>query len=56
MGYHWAEAVYEIEVDGRLAEALDGIEEFSHIIVLFWFHQAVSREVSPKIHRGILGV
>ena len=30
----------EIEVDEKLAEALDGLKDFSHIIVLYWMHQA----------------
>jgi len=43
--------VSEIEIDGKWAELLDGIEEFSHIIVLFWMHK-VSRDAEPpvKVH------
>jgi tRNA-Thr(GGU) m(6)t(6)A37 methyltransferase TsaA len=34
----WEKVTSEIVIDSRLTEALDGIEEFSHIIVLFWMH------------------
>ncbi len=33
------EIVSEIVVDPRWQEALDGIDEFSYIIALFWLHQ-----------------
>jgi tRNA-Thr(GGU) m(6)t(6)A37 methyltransferase TsaA len=43
--------VSEIEIDARWTELLDGIEEFSHIIVLFWMHK-VSPDAEPpaKVH------
>jgi len=28
-----------IDLDPKYAEALDGIEEYSHIIVLYWMHK-----------------
>jgi len=31
----------EIEIDPTLTEALEGLEGFSHIIVLYWMHRAV---------------
>jgi tRNA (adenine37-N6)-methyltransferase len=31
----------EIEIDPELTEALEGLEGFSHIIILFWLHRAV---------------
>ncbi|MFC1942959.1 tRNA (N6-threonylcarbamoyladenosine(37)-N6)-methyltransferase TrmO [Chloroflexota bacterium] len=46
----WAELVSEIVIDSSLTEALDGLEEFSHIIVLCWMHQVGSAGVSLKIH------
>jgi len=48
--FNWAEIISEIAVDTRLTEALDGLEGFSHIIVLFWMHRVVSGEVPLKIH------
>jgi len=47
----WEEVVSEIVVDSRLTEALDGLEEFSHIIVLYWMHQVPTLgQVPTKIH------
>jgi len=46
----WGETVSEIVIDPGLTEALDGLEDFSHIIVLYWMHQVISREVPLKIH------
>ena len=48
-GYHWRDIVSEIIIDDNLTEALDGLDEFSHIIVLYWIHR--SRRPSPmKVH------
>lgn len=38
----WEEIESTIEVDPSLEEALDGIEGFSHIIVLFWLDRTES--------------
>lgn len=46
----WAKLVSEIVIDSSLSEALDGLEGFSHIIVLYWMHRVVSAEVPLKIH------
>jgi len=46
----WQKVVSDIVINGSLTEALDGLEEFSHIIVLYWMHQATSREAPLKIH------
>jgi tRNA-Thr(GGU) m(6)t(6)A37 methyltransferase TsaA len=35
-----AEIVCTIEVDPRYAKALDGVETCSHLLVLYWMHQA----------------
>jgi len=45
-----AEAVSEVVVDPSLAEALDGLDDFSHIIVLYWMHQAAPGGLSLKVH------
>jgi tRNA-Thr(GGU) m(6)t(6)A37 methyltransferase TsaA len=42
--------VSEIVLDGSLTEALDGLEQFSHIIVLFWLHRITESETPLKIH------
>jgi len=50
-GFDWWGIASEIVVSNRLAEALDGLEEVSHIIVLYWMHQvAHSGELSLKVH------
>ena len=46
----WEKVVSDIVVNSSLAEALDGLEEFSHIIVLYWMHRAASGKVPLKIH------
>ena len=40
------EVISEIVVNESLSEALDDIEQFSHIIVLYWIHR--SRRPAPK--------
>ena len=51
----WEEVVSDIIVDSSLTEALDGLEQFSHLIVLYWMHQAPSGPPSVKVHpRGDL--
>jgi len=47
----WGEVVSEIVVNSSLAQALDGLEEFSHIIVLYWMHQVTAGGQLPtKVH------
>jgi len=41
----WARVVSEITVNPDLTEALDGIEECSHIVVLWWMHRLTERGV-----------
>ena len=48
-GYNWQDVVSEVVMDSNLTEALDGLEEFSHIIVFYWMHQA-SRQPRYKVH------
>jgi tRNA-Thr(GGU) m(6)t(6)A37 methyltransferase TsaA len=40
------DVVSEIVVDSNLTEALDDLDEFSHIIILYWIHKSPHR--SPK--------
>jgi len=40
--------ISQIVLHQILAEALDGIEEFSHLFVLFWMHE-ISKEESKKL-------
>jgi tRNA-Thr(GGU) m(6)t(6)A37 methyltransferase TsaA len=40
----WGGVVSEIVLDQHLADGLDGIEQFSHVLVLFWMHRAAEAE------------
>ncbi len=49
--FKWEGLVSELIMDKDLTEALEGLEEFSHIIVLFWFHKVgVTGDLPPKTH------
>ncbi len=48
----WAEIISEIAIDCRLIEALDGLEGFSHLIVLCWMHRVTDAEIPLKVHPG----
>jgi tRNA-Thr(GGU) m(6)t(6)A37 methyltransferase TsaA len=48
----WEKIVSEIEFEPGLTEALDGLERFSHIIVMFWMSLLESRDIRLKIHPG----
>jgi len=48
--FGWEKVVSDIVVNSSLTEALDGLEEFSHIVVLFWMHQAAAGELPMKVH------
>ena len=47
----WGEVTSEVVVDAELVESLDGLEEFSHIIVIFWMHKSPVGDKPPsKVH------
>jgi len=46
----WRDTISEMVIDESLTEALDGLEEFSHIIVLFWMNRGKMTEVPLKVH------
>jgi tRNA-Thr(GGU) m(6)t(6)A37 methyltransferase TsaA len=47
----WREVVSEITINRELTDALEGLEEFSHIIVLYWMHQLPEgRKLPLKVH------
>jgi tRNA-Thr(GGU) m(6)t(6)A37 methyltransferase TsaA len=46
----WQEATAEIEIVPAWAEALDGIEGFSHIWVVWWLDRFDRPPASPKVH------
>lgn len=44
-----SDIIAEVIIDPALAEGLDNLDEFSHIIVIYWLHQ--SRQPAPlKVH------
>jgi len=47
----WDVVVSELILDADLEEAVEGLEEFSHIIVFFWMHKVpLERGVTTKVH------
>lgn len=49
MRHGWGTIESTITIDPDLAPSLDGIEDFSHIIILFWMHQATG-DSPVKVH------
>ncbi len=47
--HDWDDITSDIVLDGVYAAGLDGIEGFSHIIVVFWLH-LVTEETRLKVH------
>lgn len=43
-------AVSKIIVDGKFVRALEGLEDFSHIYVLFWLHNRSRSSGALKVH------
>lgn len=35
----WSDLISQIIVDDEYTQALDGLEEFSHLFIIYWFHQ-----------------
>lgn len=46
----WEETTSKIVIDHEWAEGLSGLEEFSHIIVLFWLDRPKTRETPLRLH------
>jgi tRNA-Thr(GGU) m(6)t(6)A37 methyltransferase TsaA len=40
----WGDVVSEVVLDGSLTDGLDGIEDFSHVLILYWMHRAAEAE------------
>ncbi len=40
----WSRVVSEIVLDERFTDGLDGIDAFSHVLVLYWMHRAAEAE------------
>ena len=46
----WEELVSEMEIEEEFEPALEGIEEFSHIIVLFWIDRRDTSDKPLQVH------
>lgn len=47
----WEEIVSQIEVQEALLPALEGLEEFSHVLVIFYFHRRpAEEETALRVH------
>ncbi len=46
----WAEVKSEIAIEEGLTECLDGLEQFSHIIVVYWMHRVPRERPPAKVH------
>jgi tRNA-Thr(GGU) m(6)t(6)A37 methyltransferase TsaA len=47
----WEDVTSEIVVEEDLMECLDGVEEFSHIVVVYWMHRVPQEGRPPgKVH------
>ena len=47
----WENVISDIVVDNSLTEALDGLEDFSHILVIYWMHLVVNNgKLRTKVH------
>jgi len=48
--YDWQKVVSEIVIDSRLSEALEGLDGYSHVIVIYWLHQSGAKKMALKVH------
>jgi tRNA-Thr(GGU) m(6)t(6)A37 methyltransferase TsaA len=47
----WGDVVSEITIASSLTEALDGLEEFSHVVVVYWMDRVPPlAQVPTKVH------
>jgi tRNA-Thr(GGU) m(6)t(6)A37 methyltransferase TsaA len=47
----WNDVISEIVINEDMSEYLDGLEEFSHILVIFWMHKSPVKGSPPsKVH------
>jgi tRNA-Thr(GGU) m(6)t(6)A37 methyltransferase TsaA len=48
--YDWRRIGSQIVIDSSLSEAMEGLEGYSHIIVIYWLHQAGAKKMAMKVH------
>jgi tRNA-Thr(GGU) m(6)t(6)A37 methyltransferase TsaA len=46
----WEEIDSRIVIDERWVEGLEGLDEFSHVVILFWLDRPHDRETPLKVH------
>ena len=49
-GFNWDKVLSCIEVDSRYSQALEGLEEYSHIIVIYWLNRSDNNRIALKVH------
>ncbi len=47
----WGQVIAEIHVDAALAAGLDGLDQFSHVVVIFLMHQATFDAARDLVRR-----
>jgi tRNA-Thr(GGU) m(6)t(6)A37 methyltransferase TsaA len=47
----WGDVVSELHLEPELARGLDGIEEFSHVLVIYWMHGAPTFDAANDLVR-----
>ena len=50
LDFDYQKAVSEIVIDRSLTEALDKLDEFSHIVVLYWMYHSLPSQPPTKVH------
>jgi tRNA-Thr(GGU) m(6)t(6)A37 methyltransferase TsaA len=48
----WGKVISEIVLDESLNDALDGLEKFSHVIVLYWMHRTAGQSPTKVRPQG----
>jgi len=49
--YDWSDVVSEIELAQSWQAGLDGLEQYSHVIVLYWAHKATDKtKMALRVH------
>ena len=47
----WGDVVSELHLDDALARGLDGLDGFSHVLVIYWMHQSSFDVTSDLVRR-----
>ena len=48
---NWGDVVSELHLEPELAAGLEGIEDFSHVLVIYWMHGATFDAASDLVRR-----